>query len=56
MNLAKELNGLACENGITHFGIADLSHANDFIMDQGGPVIADFPFSISLGITLPKPD
>lgn len=54
MNLTRELNSLACQNGITFFGIADLSCAHDFILDQGGPVVADFPFSISLGITLPK--
>lgn len=54
MNLSEELNSLACENGITYFGIADLSYAHNFILDQGGPVIAGFPFSISLGITLPK--
>ncbi len=54
MNLTKELNSLASENGITYFGIADLSYAHDSILDQGGPVIAGFPFSISLGITLPK--
>ena len=54
MTLTQELNNLARENGITHFGIADLSYAHSFILDQGGPVIADFPFSISLGITLPK--
>ena len=54
MNLTKELNSLACENGITYFGIADLSRAHDFILDQGGAVTANFPFSISLGITLPK--
>ena len=54
MNLTKELNGLACENGITYFGVADLSYAYDFILNQGGPVITGFPFSISLGITLPR--
>ncbi len=54
MNLISKLNSLACENGVTYFGIADLSYAHDFILDQGGPVIAGFPFSISLGITLPK--
>ncbi len=54
MNLTKELNNLACKNGITYFSIADFSYAHNFVLDQGGPVIADFPFSISLGITLAK--
>lgn len=54
MTLTEELNNLARENGIIYFGIADLSYAHNFVLDQGGPVIAGFPFSISLGIALPK--
>ena len=52
MNLNKRLNDLALHNSIDYFGVADLSLAQKAILEQGGPEIASFPFSISLGIVL----
>jgi epoxyqueuosine reductase QueG len=41
--------------GIDFFGVADLSLAREAIADQGGPVIAEFPRAISVGIALFHP-
>ena len=38
--------------GADFFGIADLSIAYQFVLEQGGPVIAEYPKAISVGITL----
>jgi len=38
--------------GVDFFGVADLSLAYDAILAQGGPVIAAYPWAISVGITL----
>ena len=39
--------------GADFFGVADLSPAYEAILEQGGPVIAEFPRAISIGIVLP---
>jgi epoxyqueuosine reductase QueG len=38
--------------GADFFGVADVSPAHDAILAQGGPVIADYPRAVSLGIGL----
>ena len=45
---------MAQQQGTTHFGMASLLEAHNFILEQGGPVVAEFPNSISLGIALPN--
>jgi len=39
--------------GADFYGVADLSSAHNAILEQGGPVIAAFPRTISFGIVLP---
>ena len=51
-SLYKMIQDLAEFNNINYVGVADLSIAYDFILEQGGKMIADFPFSITLGIDL----
>lgn len=53
MDLTRKIQKMAEGQGITHFGTANLLRAHDFILEQGGPAVAEFPKSISLGITLP---
>ncbi len=38
--------------GIDLFGVADLSEARDFVLEQGGKHITTFPRAVSLGIRL----
>jgi len=38
--------------GADFFGVADLSLARDAILAQGGPVIAEYPRAVSIGIAL----
>ncbi len=37
-----------------YFGIGDLAPAMDFIIKQGGNILADFKYCISVGIILPN--
>ena len=53
--LDKKIKDLALKNNINYFGIAPLSLARGFIYNQGGEEIAEFPYAISIGITLLKP-
>jgi epoxyqueuosine reductase QueG len=53
MNLSSEITGLSESLGADFYGVADLSPASKFILDQGGPLIAGFPRAISVGIALP---
>jgi epoxyqueuosine reductase len=39
--------------GADFFGVADLAPAQTAILDQGGPVVANFPRAISIGVALP---
>jgi len=53
MNLNDRIKGLAENCEIDFFGVADLSLAHDAILAQGGPIVAEYPLSISIGIALP---
>lgn len=55
MKLNDELRGLAEALGTDFFGVADLSPAHEAILAQGGPVIAEFPRAVSIGIGLLHP-
>ncbi|HEY3313978.1 MAG TPA: 4Fe-4S double cluster binding domain-containing protein [Bacillota bacterium] len=52
MGLVERLHELALSEGITHFGVADLGPAGDFIAAQGGRRLLGFPRAISLGADL----
>jgi epoxyqueuosine reductase len=43
---------LAAREEISHTGVADLAPAHDYILEQGGPVVAAFPRCVSIGIDL----
>ena len=55
MTLQDELNRIALENGVQYFGVADLSDAAEFILDQGGNELSAYPFAVSIGIRLMDP-
>lgn len=52
MSIQEELNRIALENGVQYFGVADLSNATDFIVDQGGKNLSEYPYAISVGIRM----
>ncbi len=54
MSLNTKIEELAKQFGIVYFGVADLSHAKSSVIEQGGEIVADYPYSISLGIPLLK--
>ncbi len=54
MILNKQVEELAKQFGITYFGVADLSGVNAAVLEQGGDIVAGYPYSISLGIPLNK--
>ncbi len=51
--MENELHAIATRFGADFFGIADLSPAHPFILDQGGAAVAAFPRAVSIGIALP---
>ncbi|PWB56057.1 MAG: epoxyqueuosine reductase [Candidatus Methanoperedenaceae archaeon] len=51
-NLNQQLQNIISSNGVDYLGIADLSQAHNAILEQGGSLIASFPFSISIGISI----
>jgi epoxyqueuosine reductase len=55
MDLEHKLIDSAMTWGADYFGIADLSAAQDAILEQGGTDIAEYPRSISIGIALFHP-
>lgn len=55
MSLDQDLQAMAAEAGVDHFGIADLLLAHEAIRKQGGEQIAAYPRAISLGINLIHP-
>lgn len=55
MERENQIAHLAGTLGADFFGVADLSTARDAILDQGGPVIAEFPRAVSIGIALFDP-
>lgn len=54
MNLNKKIYNLSQKLSIDYFGISELSLAKDFIIKQGGNILADFKYCISIGIILPN--
>ena len=48
----KRLELLAYQNGADFFGIADLSPAREFMVNQGGEMVGQFPLGISLGMRI----
>jgi epoxyqueuosine reductase QueG len=52
VSIQEELNRIALENGVQYFGVADLSNATDFIVDQGGKNLSEYPYAISVGIRM----
>ena len=48
MQLSSLIEKQAEDLGTDFFGIADLSIAHQFILEQGGPVIAEYPKAISV--------
>lgn len=55
MGLEKNLVDTATMWGADYYGVADLSTAQDSILEQGYPEIAAYPRSISVGIALFHP-
>jgi len=55
VSLQEELNEIARENGVFYFGISDLSSAGEFITEQGGEELREYPYAVSLGIRLIDP-
>ena len=53
MTIDREIQDLAEKLGSDFFGVADLSPAMEFILDQGGELISGYPRAISIGIILP---
>jgi epoxyqueuosine reductase QueG len=47
-----ELRDYAIKLGVDLFGVADLTSAHDFILDQGGEYLAEYPRAVSFGIRL----
>ena len=53
MTLDSRMRESAGTLGADFYGVADLAPAREAILDQGGPVIAEFPRAISVGVALP---
>jgi epoxyqueuosine reductase len=51
-NLTAKLESLARDMGASHFGIADLTTTEQFISEQGGEFLAQFPRAVSHGFVL----
>lgn len=54
MNLNEELYKLARSCMISYFGVADLSKVEYTAIDQAGAGIGDYPYCVTMGISLPK--
>ncbi|MFC1527071.1 4Fe-4S double cluster binding domain-containing protein [Candidatus Latescibacterota bacterium] len=52
-SLDDRLAQLADDRGVDFYGIADLTVAHDFILEQGDEAVAAYPRAVSLGICLP---
>jgi epoxyqueuosine reductase QueG len=50
--LQSRLEERAREWGARFFGVADLTSARNFIVDQGGGFLGDYPRAVSMGISL----
>jgi epoxyqueuosine reductase len=53
MGINKKIRILSKQLGANYCGVGDLSLAKDFVIRQGGDVVSDFKYCISIGITLP---
>jgi epoxyqueuosine reductase len=47
-----QLRTLALSLGADYFGVADLSSAHDFILEQGGERVARYPRAVAIGMVL----
>ncbi len=54
MSLNTKIEELARQFGIAYFGVADLSSAQNAVFEQGGALVTNYPYSITLGIPLIK--
>ncbi|MGD0917972.1 MAG: 4Fe-4S double cluster binding domain-containing protein [Thermodesulfobacteriota bacterium] len=54
MSLNKKIHELSRKLGVNYFGVSDLSSAKDFIIEQGGNILSDFKYCISIGLILPN--
>jgi epoxyqueuosine reductase QueG len=52
MDFERQLRTLALTLGADYFGVADLSSAHDFILEQGGNRVARYPKAIVVGLAL----
>jgi epoxyqueuosine reductase len=52
MELNDEIQSVLNAWGADFWGVADLSSAREAIVNQGGSLVADYPFAISIGIAL----
>jgi epoxyqueuosine reductase len=52
MELDGRIRKLSETLGADYFGVADLSLAHDAVLAQGGPLMAEYPRAISVGIAL----
>ena len=55
MDLYVTLEKCAKDEGADLFGVADLAPAMEAILEQGGPIVAEYPRAISIGIRLLDP-
>jgi epoxyqueuosine reductase len=53
-DLEKRLRAEALALGADFFGVADLAPARDFIREQGGEMVAQFPRAVSIGVLMPS--
>lgn len=53
MSLNRKIHRFVKTLNINYFGISDLSPAGDFIHNQGGSILDEFKFCVSIGIILP---
>jgi epoxyqueuosine reductase len=54
MSILNDLQSIASSRRLDYLGVASLAPARGFIADQGGDVVAGFPYAVSLGIALPN--
>ncbi|WP_440949448.1 4Fe-4S double cluster binding domain-containing protein [Methanosphaerula subterraneus] len=55
MDIGERIQSFAESLGVDYVGVADLAEAREFILDQGGPTIAQYPFGVAMGIALVDP-
>ena len=52
IDLRGRLQRKASGKGALFFGVADLAHAREFIVEQGGGSVSKYPFAVSIGYRL----